>query len=71
MTETRQPTGLDDDALDAAAGGFEAWPSKWKGFSLNGKGNTASAQGGISDVSGLGTEITVAEHRDGGTVKRD
>ena len=19
---------------------FEAWPSKWKGFSLNGKGNT-------------------------------
>lgn len=36
-----RPTALSDDALDEASGGFEAWPAKWKGFSLNGKGNSA------------------------------
>ena len=34
---------LRDDAGDEIMryNAFEAWPAKWKGFSLNGKGNTA------------------------------
>ena len=70
MTDSKKPTDLNDEALDDAAGGFEAWPAKWKGFSLNGKGHTATIEGGFSDVSGLGTEVQYAEYRDGDTIKR-
>ncbi len=50
MTNHKTPRDLDDTALDAATGGagsynfFEAWPSKWKGFSLDGKGNDTAIE---------------------------
>lgn len=70
MTDAKKPTELSDVLLDEAAGGFEAWPAKWKGFSLNGKGNSTATEGGFSDVSGLGVEIDVAEYREGTTIRR-
>ena len=65
MTDPKKPTDLNDEALDQTAGGFEAWPSKWKGPSFDGKGNDATTEGGFSDVSGLSTEVQYAEYRDG------
>lgn len=55
------PETLSDGDLDACSGGFEAWPAKWKGFSLNGKGNTpvapaphsATIIGGFKSMSGM------------------
>ena len=53
---------LDDEALDNLHGGFEAWPAKWKGFSLDGKsadavaGITADQKtiiGGFKSMSGM------------------
>ena len=70
MTDMKKPTDLSDDTLDQAAGGFEAWPAKWKGFSLDGKAEDTSLEGGFSDVSGLGTEIQYAEYRDGDVLIR-
>ena len=67
MTDTKKPTELKDNALDEAAGGFEAWPSKWKTDGFDGKG-TDQIEGGFSDVSGLGTEVQYAEYRDGGDI---
>lgn len=59
--QSPQPEALSDDDLDASSGGFEAWPAKWKGFSLNGKGNSSMEAtqpsitiiGGFKSMSGM------------------
>lgn len=63
--QTPKAEMLDDDDLDNLNGGFEAWPAKWKGFSLDGKsdsnvaGITADQKtiiGGFKSMSGMSSE---------------
>ena len=46
--QTPKAEVLDDADLDNLNGGFEAWPAKWKGFSLNGKGDSSNNVAGIT-----------------------
>ena len=66
MTNTKTPAELPDEALEGANGGLiDTWPTHFKLSGFDGKGNDATTEGGFSEVSGLGTEITVAEYREG------
>ena len=60
--QTAKAEVLEDGDLDDLNGGFEAWPAKWKGFSLNGKGTSNVAGitadqktiiGGFKSMSGM------------------
>ena len=62
MTDQNKPTDLSDSAMDDASGGVAAIHGRWKGFSLNGKGNTALSQGAFAEVSGLDSETEVIEN---------
>ena len=71
MQKFHEGTELSETELDEAAGGFfEAWPCKWSGFSLDGKGNDATTEGGFSDVSGLEAEVQTVEYREGTSITR-
>ena len=53
---------LDESDLDAASAGFEAWPCKWKGFSLDGKGTDVAVEE-VSVADGTSNTLMVGEKR--------
>ena len=59
-TNDGNPIELGEDTLVAVAGGFEARPAKWKGFSPDGT-TEGVTQGAFAEVSGLDSETEVIE----------